>query len=59
MSESKPRSFRLSTEALENLRELSERWGVSQARVLELLIEEAQRESKVLRISSEMRQRAQ
>lgn len=59
MSESKPRSFRLSTEALENLRELSERWGVSQARVLELLVEEAQRESKVLRISPGLRERAQ
>jgi predicted DNA-binding protein len=57
--ESKPRSFRFSAEALENLRELSERWGVSQARVLELLIEEAHRESKVLRVSSGMREKAQ
>lgn len=52
MSESKPRSFRLSAEALENLRELSERWGVSQTRVLELLLKDAHRDSKVLRVAS-------
>lgn len=44
------RSFRLEPESLEQLGRLSGRWGISQARVLELLIEEAVAEDKMLKM---------
>jgi hypothetical protein len=43
------RNFRLDPEALELLQRLSERWKVSQAQVLEILIREATRENRDLR----------
>lgn len=46
------RNFRLSTETLEAVRILSERWGVSQAQVIELLVREAQ--DKELRIMAKV-----
>lgn len=39
----------MSEEALENLRLLSERWGVHKVQVLELLLKEAIRENRELR----------
>lgn len=44
------RTFRLEPRTLERLQRLSEEWGVSQARVLELLVDEAVRESKTLKM---------
>lgn len=44
------RSFRLEPESLEQLGRLSDRWGISQAKVLELLIEEAVAEDKILKM---------
>lgn len=46
------RNFRLDPEALELLRRLSDKWNVSQAQVLEILIREADREEKDLRLVS-------
>lgn len=43
------RSFRLESEALESLQRLSDKWNVSQAVVLEMLIREAEREGRELR----------
>lgn len=44
------RSFRLEPESLQQLARLSDRWGTSQARVLELLIDEAVAEDKTLKM---------
>lgn len=44
------RNFRLQPQTLQHLQRLAEEWGVSQARVLELLIEEAIREGKSLKV---------
>lgn len=44
------RNFRLSSETLESIRRLSDKWNVSQAQVLEILVREAAREDKDLRL---------
>lgn len=43
------RNFRLEPEVLRDLQGLAERWGVSQARVIELLVREAVEQDKTLR----------
>lgn len=47
------RNFRLGSDTLEKLRRLSEKWKVSQAHALELLIDEADREDRDLRLVRE------
>lgn len=44
------RNFRLDAETLEALRRLSDKWKVSQAQVLVLLVREADKENKDLRV---------
>lgn len=46
------RNFRLSSETLETIWALSERWKVSQAQVIEFLVREAQ--GKELRITAKV-----
>lgn len=45
-----PRSFRLEKGTLEGIARLSDRWSVSQAQVIELLVREAEREGRELRV---------
>ncbi len=52
------RNFRLRPETLESIQRLSELWGVSQARVLELLVREAVEERLELRIVKGEREKA-
>lgn len=44
------RNFRLDPEVLQSLSRLSEDWEVSQARVVELLVREAEAEDKTLKM---------
>lgn len=47
-----PRSFRLEEETLAGIARLSDRWSVSQAQVIGLLVREAEREGRELRAVS-------
>jgi hypothetical protein len=47
------RNFRLDSEVLKMLREISEEWHVSQAQVIEMLVREAVAENKQLKVVRE------
>lgn len=48
-TETFPTSFRLDGPTQDRLRWLAARWGVSRARVIELLVQEAEREGREIR----------
>jgi hypothetical protein len=45
------RNFRLDQQTLESLQQLASKWNVSQAQVVELLVREADRGNKELRVT--------